>query len=185
MSYRQTQGQADSPDRPDRVAPVVEKYAGTNMPWRGTETHGVDVPADTVYDTLEAQRPWVDDDADIQYMAPEEEPEPIPVKVVNETARERLAWRATRYRVTDSADMILGRHEKRRNVRIKVHFQTDGVDSNPIWIGGDDTVKPYTGYQMDRGEILFPFVSSEAVYAICNPGEQVEVSIMYDYAVEL
>ena len=185
MAYRQRPGQQKPVERPDRVDPVVEKHEGTNFPYRGTQTHGVDVPDDVVYDTLEAERPWVDDDADIPYLPPEDETEPIAVKVVTDTRRERLEWRAARFRVTDQGKQILGRHDKRRNVRIKVHYQTDGVDSFPIFIGADSGIQPYTGYQMDRGESIFPFTSTEEIWAICNPGETVDISIMYEFAVEL
>lgn len=185
MVYRQRKGQQKPVERPDRVAPEVEKHEGTNIPWRGTETHGVPIPDDTVYDTLEADRPWVDDEPDIPYLPPEDETEPVAVRVVTDSRRERLTWRALRFRANDQAQQVLGRHEKRRNCRIKVHYQTDGVDSFPVWIGSDDGVKPYTGYQVDRGETLMPLVSTEPIYVICNPNEEVELSVLYEFAVEL
>lgn len=183
MAYRQLPGQADSPSRePERVQPVPEQYEGVVFPYRGTEQHGVAVPDDARYNTREFQYPEESPD---EYLEPEPEPDPIPVRLVNRTARERLDWRSARIRVTDRAQTIVGRHDRRKRLRIKVHYQTDGVDSNPVWIGQDDSVKPYTGYQMDRGETLDPFTSTEDVWAICNPGESVEVSVMYEYAVEL
>lgn len=183
MAYRQLPGQADSSDRePERVKPVPEKYEGVNFPYRGIENHGVAAPKDAAYDTREFQ--W-DEEEQTDYEEPLPEVEPIPVRVVTENARERLDWRAVRIRVNDQAQRILGRHEMRRAVRIKVHWQTDGVDSLPIFLGNDAGIQPYTGFQLDRGEMLYPFLSTEDVWAICNPGEQVEISIMYEFAVEL
>lgn len=183
MAYRQLPGQADGPSRePERVQPVPEHYEGVNFPYRGTEQHGVAVPEGAQYDTREFAYP--EEAAEVAEPALPE-PDPVLVKVVQDSARERLEWRAVRYRVTDQGQRILGRHEKRRGVRIKVHFQTDGVDSKPIYLGYDSGVQPYTGFQLDRGETLFPFTSTEDVWAICNPGESVDISIMYEYAVEL
>lgn len=183
MAWRQQPGQADSPKRePERIQPVTEEYAGVNFPYRGTEQHGVTVPENAKYDTREFQYPEESPD---EYMEPEPEPDPIPVRVVNSSARERLEWRAARIRVTDQATTLVGRHDKRRRLRIKCHYQTDGVDSNPVWIGSDNGVKPFTGYQIDRGETIDPFTTTEPIWGICNPGESVEVSVMYEFAVEL
>lgn len=183
MAYRQLPGQADGPrERPEAVQPVPEHYEGVNFPYRGTEQHGVAVPEGTEFNTREFQ--YKEEDPE-EYAEPLPEPEPIPVRVVTNHSRERLAFRSARYRVTDQAEQLVGRHEHRRGIRIKVHWQTDAVDSNPVWIGHDDGVKPYTGYQLDRGEVVDGIMSTEPIYAVCNPGESVEVSVMYTYAVEL
>lgn len=183
MAYRQQPGQADSPSRePERVQPVPEHYKGVNFPYRGTQQHGVEVPEDSHYNTRDFQYPEEKPD---EYLPAEPEPDPVIVKVVSDAARERLEWRQSRYRVTDQGQRILGRNDKRKAVRIKVHYQTDGVDSKPIYLGNDAGVQPYTGYQMDRGETLYPFTSTEDVWAICNPGETADVSIMFEFSVEL
>lgn len=185
-SYRQLTGMQTSPNRPDRVAPVPEHYEGSNIPYRGTETHGVPIPKDAEYDSREFE--FKQDETKPGYLPDPDDAihDPIPVRLVQgDSKRERLDWRALRYRVTDQGARILNRHEKRKNVRIKVHFQTDGLDSKPVYLGNDSMVAPYTGFQLDRGETLFPFDSTEDVWAICNPGESVEISIMYTFGVEL
>lgn len=185
-SYRQLTGMMKPPNRPDRVAPVPEHYEGENVPYRGTQTHGVAIPKDAEYESREFE--FKQDDTKIAYLPDPDDSieDPIAVRIVQgDSRRERLDWRPARYRVTDQGQRILNRHEKRRDVRIKVHFQTDGVDSKPVYLGNDAGVQPYTGYQLDRGETLTPFNSTEDVWAICNPGESVEVSIMYTFGVEI
>lgn len=186
-SYRQLTGMQKSPNRPDRVAPVPEDYEGASIPYRGTQGHGVEISKDAEYDPDDNKIEHDKANA-IAYLPDPDDSiaEPIPVRVVQgESKRERLDWRPVRTRVTDQGQRIVNRHEKRRSLRIKVHYQTDGVDSNPIWLGNDAGVATYTGYQLDRGETLVDLHSTEDVWAICNPGESVEVSIMYEFGVEL
>jgi len=185
-SYRQLTGMQKPPNRPDRLAPVPEHYEGTTLPYRGTETHGVPIPKDAEYDTREFE--FKQDETKVAYLANPDDSidEPIPVRLVQgESKRERLDWRPLRYRVTDRGQQIVGRHDKRRSLRIKVHFQTDGVDSKPVYLGPDSGVSPYTSFQLDRGETTDALYTTEEVWAICNPGESVEISIMYEYGVEL
>lgn len=181
-SYRQLTGMQTPPRRPDRVKPVPEHYDGENFPYRGTQTHGVQPPSDV--DPGEYYENSAQDDGteleDIPYVAPEEEPEPVPVRIVQKTARERLDWRAVRYSVTDQAQQILGRHEKRKSVRIRVHGDTDA-----IYIGNDSGLRTYTGYMVPAGTELFPISSTEDVWAIADSGKTVEISIMYEFGVEL
>lgn len=178
MTYRQLPGQADSPDRePERVQPVPEHYEGVSFPYRGTQKHGVEVPGDTRYDTREFQ--YITESPD-EYMDPEPETDPIPVRVVNSSARERLDWRATRFLVKDTAAQVLGRHDKRKAVRIRNHDTT-----NPVYIGNDAGMQSYTGYLIPGGTELYPFLSTEDVWAMSNSGTEVEISIMYEFAVEL
>lgn len=184
MVYRQLPGQAESPDRePERVKPVPERYAGVNFPYRGVEKHGVEVPEDAEYDTREFQ--YEEEDVE-EYLPAEPEPDPIPVKVVTDTARERLDWRALRFRVTETPQQILGRHDKRKAVRIKNHGLLDGqANTTPIYIGNDAGLRPYTGYELAPGEVLYPFLSTEDVWAVAPDGEESEISILIEFAVEL
>lgn len=186
MAHRQLPGQASSPpDRMGAMQPVEEHVEGTVFPYRGMETHGV-TPAKVDYDTEKYQIDESDlGPEDPEYLPAEPEPIPIPVVVVNKSARERLSWRPVRFRVTDQGRQILGRNDKRKSVRLKVAFQTDGVDSKPVFIGEDSGVQPFTGFQVDRGETLFPITSTEEIWAICNPGESVDVFMIVEFAVEL
>lgn len=183
MAYRKLPGQATGPSRePERVQPVPEHYQGVNFPYRGTEQHGVAVPDDAHYNTRDFQYPEEEPE---KVLPAVEEHEPIPVRIVNTSARERLDMRVARFRVTERAQQILGRLDTRKGVRIKVLSQTDGVASNPIYIGHDDSVKTYTGYEMTAGETIFPITTTEDIYAICAAGQTVEIAFMYEFSVPL
>lgn len=179
--YRQRNGMAKKPtDRPVPIKPVPEKYKGVNFPYRGIEMHGVDVPEGTEYDTREFQYP--EDDGKAEILPAPIEPDPIPVKVVTETARERLDWRAARFSVNTRAQQVLGRHDKRKAVRIRNHSETEA-----IYIGNDAGMQAYTGFMIPPGEELYPFHSTEDVWACTDSdaAESVEISIMYEFAVAL
>lgn len=177
-SYRQLTGQQTPPERPDRVKPVPEHYEGVSFPYRGTENHGVDpgnVDVDEHYEFA-----YEDEPQQIPTLPPEEEVDPVPVKVVQDSARERMDWRAARFLVKDVPQEIVGRHEKRKSLRIRVHG-----DTNPIYIGPDSGLRPYTGFRIPAGTELYPFSSTENVYAVADSGTEVEISVLYEFAVEL
>lgn len=179
MSHRQLPGQASPPaEQPDRVKPVPEHYKGVNFPYRGTEKHGVEVPEDARYDSREFEADFPDEDVD--YLPPEDEPEPVPVRVVQGSARERLDWRAVRFHVTTRPQQVVGRHDKRRSLRIKVH---SGVSA--IYIGPDSGVTDYVGFKIDQNEHI-DIRSTEEIWAVCGgTTDTSEISIMYEYGVEL
>lgn len=181
-SYKQLLGMQKSPNRPDQVKPVPEHYEGENQPYRGTETHGVKPTEGVDAGAYYAEMQQDDGPDDVQYVAPDEELEPIAVRVVQKTSRERLSWRAVRFIVGDTPQQILGRHERRKNVRIRVHGALDG---DPVYIGNESGLRPYTGYLIPAGTELYPFQSTEEIWAIADAGISVELSIMYDFGVEL
>lgn len=187
-SYRQRPGQQKAPDRPDRVTPVPEHYEGVSFPYRGTQNHGV-APSKTDDPEQYYDAQAFDDETDkVVFLPAEVEVEPVPVRIVNETSRERNDWRAGRFLVTEIPQEILGRNDKRKSVRIKVHaFKSDGTTANtdPIFIGNDAGLRPYTGFQISAGEELYPFKSTENVFAITLPGVFVEISMISEFSVEL
>jgi len=188
-SYRQLTGMQKSPDRPDRVAPLPEHYEGTNVPYRGTQNHGVEIPKDAEYETREFE--FKQDETKPVYLPDPDNDiaEPIPVRIVQgESKRERLDWRAVRFIVQDVPQQILGRHEKRRNVVIRVHdVKSDGTteNSDPIYLGNDSGLRPMLGFRIPAGAQFDSLRSTEDVWAVAEPGTQVEISIIYEFGVEL
>lgn len=180
MAYRQRPGQADSSDHPKRLPPVMEKYAGKNLPWRGTQDHGVPIADHTPGDVLESEHPWVDEKADIDYLPPENEPVPILVRVVNEHARELKDWRVGRSSVSTQAVQIVGKNMARKGLRIR------NLDAaNAVYIGPDSSVSTYTGYKIPAGTEPMPFVTTEEVWATTGDATVVEIGLLYEFSVEL
>lgn len=177
-SYKQRKGQQTPPDRPDRVEPVEEHVKGVVFPYRGMEQHGVpqsaSVNPEDYYD-----EEMVEDRPD-EYLPEQEEEVPVPVRIVQATSRERLEWRVSRFLVSENCQEILGRHEKRRHARIRVHGSSD-----PIYISPDNGVKPLTGYLIPAGTEFGPISSTENIYACADPTKTVEISIFYEFGVEL
>jgi hypothetical protein len=188
-SYRQRKGMAESPDRPDRVKPVPDDIEGPNYPYRGSNTHGVDQgPAGKDAEAYYANEQWDDGATDPGYLADEKIDEPVPVRIVSKTGHERRDWRATRVSVTDTPQQILGRHDKRLRTIITVHpVLSDGTTANtdPIYLGNDAGLRPYTGYRIASGNTFDQLQSTEDVWAIADPGKVIEVSIITEFGVEI
>lgn len=185
-SYRQLTGMQKSPNRPDRVAPVPEKYQGTSVPYRGTNDHGVPIDKEAEFSEREYQ--IEEDKSKPVYLPAEKEVDPITVRVVQDSARERLDWRVVRFVVGDVAQQILGRLETRRSVTIRVHeVKSDGATANssPIYIGNDNGLRPMTGERVPAGGIVDALRTTEDIWAVTDPGVQVEISIRYEFAVIL
>lgn len=188
-SYRQRKGQAKSPDRPDRVKPVPDEIAGPNYPYRGSNTHGVDSePGSADPEAYYENEEWPDGATEMGVLADEKIEEPVPVRIVAATGRERRDWRATRVVVTDTAQQILGRHDKRLRTVITVHpFAADETtaNTNPIYIGNDAGLRQYTGYRIGAGTTFDTLMSTEDVWAIAPVGTTVEVSVITEFGVEI
>lgn len=187
-SYRQRKGMQTPVDRPDRVKPVPDEIEGPNFPYRGAQTHGVDQgPNPNEYYENEQ---W-DDGAsatEMGYLPDDKIEEPVPVRIVSATGKERRDWRATRVVVTDQAQMILGRHDKRLRTVITVHpFAADETtaNTNPIYIGNDAGLRQYTGYRIGAGTTFDTLMSTEDVWAIAPVGTSVEVSVITEFGVEI
>lgn len=185
-SFRQRKGMQTPPDRPDRVKPVPDEIEGPNFPYRGHETHGV--PSDGNPEEYYEDESY-EGDGTVSGYAPEPViEEPVPVRIVAATGRERRAWRATRVTVGEVAQQILGRHDKRLRTIITVHpVLYDGTTSNPdpIYIGDDSGLRPYTGYRIGSDATCDQIMSTEEVWAVADPGKVIEVSIITEFGVEI
>lgn len=177
-NYRQREGQETPRERPHAMVPVPERTEGVFFPYRGTQNHGVKQPETAEPYEYYEQDQW-DTDENGKILDPEPEPEPIPVKVVQDTARERLNWRAIQVPVNDVKSRIVGRHEKRRSVTVR----NPGL-SQSVYIGADESVSTYTGYQLEQGTSV-TLRTTEDIWAVCASGEASVIHVVYEYAVEL
>lgn len=109
---------------PQPITPVLEGYAGSNHPYRGLEQHGVQ-------DTVEPNDPEtygfdVDDpnaDGGVHFVPVQEdpkEPEPIPVKVIQEFKRELRTFATDRLTISGSdVKEIIGRDTDRSSFKLR------------------------------------------------------------------
>jgi len=183
-SYRQLTGQQTPPNRPDRVKPVPEHYEGVSFPYRGTESHGVNPPKDI--DPEEYYDIQTQDDGPNPYpVAPDiKEEDPIPVRIVQKSSRERRAWRGKQIAVTDQKIQILGRHEKRG----KVVIRNTTMSTNNVYIAEDQSVSPYTGFILRNAAAVsgsLDLNTTEEIWAVCDTGETATVFVAYEYSVDL
>src|SRR3954467_15050155 len=103
---------------PDRITPLVEQMEGVNFPYRGGETHGVDPTVPSHIDPEEADYGTT---VAVALEPKEDEPEPVPVRIVSEGVGELPTFRVVREycRGNEPSRRIIGQDEARTTVRIK------------------------------------------------------------------
>jgi hypothetical protein len=108
------------------------------------------------------------------FQPPEDDVNPVPVRVVDTSAREYKQWRAWQVFVNSTSPcLVANRKEGQSNLRVR-NFATQGT--NRVWIGPDPGVSVYTGYPLaGNDEVVF---SGEApVYAIADTGVSGSVTL--------
>lgn len=174
-SYRQLLGMQTPPNRPQAIPPVPEEYAGTNHPYRGTETHGVENPTGVDPEYYYDRDQWDAGPSNPVSLPEEKEPDPVKVKIVNETARERYAFRAFQFPANGlTAQQFLGRNDKRSNVRVK----NISTSSTNLMIGHDNGVKPTSGYLVEPGQEAI-IRTTEELFVIADKGGATDFVTMY------
>lgn len=144
----------NTPYQTEPEMPRVERYAGHNNPYRGTEEHGV-APTEEWSDV-----PRHATEAAV-FLPPDEEQAPIPVKVVTESGSERVLWRGQSVPVGDTPTRVAGGHEKRRNLQIR----NDGP--NAVFLGSQGSdANPITGYKLPSGQSVTLANTHDDVWAI-------------------
>lgn len=151
--------------------PVPDNPAGANIPYRGVVDHGVPVQQEELPDEAHywTGRP-------VEYLPEETEPDPIPVRVVNQGARELRRFSATQPVLSFSNGnavqqvRIAGRDENRTKLLIRVIGRTDFLQSVFVYIGGPG-VTPYDGYLMTNNQEL-PLNTTEEVWAYADTTRQ-------------
>lgn len=106
----------------EAIAPVPENYVGDNIPYRGTVNHGV--PVDEPF--IDTDELMEEENPEPEYAPPVEEQEPVPVRIVQETDRERRYWRGNGYTVGTTPICVLSRNDRRRQAEIRNIIGTAG-----------------------------------------------------------
>lgn len=135
--------------RPDKdlqaLAPVPERYAGQNNPYRGIEQHGVESPLDPM-DT-----PGYGDTVAVELDPAQPRQEPVPVYITNRDARERRDWSVQKWplnaALSTRAVQIAGVDER----RISLLIRNDGPDA--IFLNKNpEGATPAFGWELPSGE---------------------------------
>lgn len=153
------------------VTPVEDPDYAEVFPYRGTEQHGVD-----------AGRPWTPTDATasswegpIKSEAPDIDPEPVPVRIVQEKNDELRTFHAFQTGCAGSAVNIVGRDTKRTDVTIK-----NTSAANTVWIGSDTSVTPTNGYPIAAGSSETLAVD-EPIYAVATNAAAATLAVIVTY----
>lgn len=120
----------------EAVQPVPEVYAGENLPYRGVMYHGVEPT------TKPAPPDEYNTGAVIEYEEPSPEQEPVPVRVVNESARFQLVARANIQTITatNTPIEVAGRDQTRVSFKL---VNTDDADS--VYVGFGPNMSNWNG----------------------------------------
>lgn len=167
-----------APDRPHPTPPIPENYEGTNQAYRGIETHGVPPtgkPRDVQVEYSDGTRPIV-------YDPPPQDPDPIPVKIVNEGPNERRDFRTRQSPVNplSIAQQLVGANDSRTSVKFRNTHAT-----LLVYISHDANIAAFNGYPLVAGAELQLNTESD-VWAL-NPDatNTVTVAVLEEFSVEV
>lgn len=142
-----------APETP--TTPIVERWAGSNKPYRGAVDHGVpdtEEPMElTGYDNTIAV-PYADD---------EPEPKPVLVKIVQSESNERKLWRPDLITVANNAVRIIGAAKNRT-----VQLRNDGPAD--VFLSSDPGTPTWLAYRLKvNGNVTI--AAEDDVYAVAAP----------------
>lgn len=154
---------------PNPVRPMVN-HGGWVLPYRGYAAHGVDPnsspPHDVPSDLFDQAEVPVYEQGD-----PERATTPVPVRIVQESAKEARNFFTDQIGVSTVADAIVGKNEDRTSLMVK------NLDANyTIYVGASKTTVSAMGYPLGPGEEI-SLNTSAPVYAV-SPSGTVVVAIL-------
>jgi hypothetical protein len=163
----------DPKNRPVPIAPVEEAFVGedANNPYRGMEQHGVaptghwqDIPIDK-------------GDNEVEYDIPESEPDPIPVKIVQEGKDEFKDWNVRRdFAPPGIAARIIQRNPARTKATLK------NLGTAIIYIGPEPFNNSQLGYPI-AVNAEFSYDQQGDLWAMTDDPAQQAVAILQEYSI--
>lgn len=157
---------------PQGMIPVPENYGLTVFPYRGQETHGVDP-------TAMPERPAEDTEGgkvEIEYVPPQDDPPPVPVRIVDTATHEFSQWRAVQnFAGAGSPTRILDRKEGRKSATVQ------NMGDQPIFVGPDSTVSNISGYRLAAGA-TFSLEAEAEVWAVSSTVNPQAVCAYFEFA---
>jgi len=173
-SYNQNEGATAVPEN---MSPILDRPI-PYLPYRGAMFHGVAPTEPSLYQAEELPDDAVTTDV---YHEPQEDINPVAVRIVDTAAHEYKQWRAWQaFANAASPSMVANRKEGQSSLRVK-HISTSGTDR--VWIGPDPSVSIYTGYPLDPGDEM-SFMGEAPVYAIAHTGVagNVTLAVLSEFA---
>ncbi len=160
------------PQTHEVYTPVEEDWEGENIPYRGTQDHGV---KHKEYDVYEDD--YKDETVYEEYEG--ETRDPVPVRLVGESSRELRKWRYVYAQATDVAQRVVGAMDNRQTVKIRNN------GPNMAYLSPDSNVSSMNGYPLPMGEEL-SLVTTDDVWS-CNGivGELANLAIVMEYTVKV
>lgn len=145
-------------------APVPETVRGDVNPYRGLDPHGV-APSEQWSDV-----PAFDGTRLVEYPPEKEEPDPIPVRIVQEGPKELRTFRVRAFPLPTNGlvSQVLGAHEWRSTVKIKNTGTVTAYILDSPSGGSSIGSAPMNGYPLAQNESV-DLTAQTAVYA-CNDG---------------
>jgi hypothetical protein len=163
-------------DRPHAVQPVPESIVGAAdiNAYRGLDVHGVPHNGVNFHDV-----PPVDDSTLVVFDAPEDEPEPIPVKIVSTSRREIKTFHVRReYAMALQAIRIANRNMERTKLRIT------NIGTVVLYISDNESVTTNNGYPL-AVNAEYVTDTQDDVWAVSADGTQQPVAILMEYTAPL
>jgi hypothetical protein len=156
--------QSEVTGSPEYISPIADRGVPF-IPYRGTQFHGV-TPTEV---------PIIDDGTEIPdgtvvtgvFQPPEEDLNPVPVRIVDTAVHEYKQWRAWQSFVNNaSPTLVANRKEGQSSLRVR---NTSTQGTNKVFLGPDPSVSIYTGYPFTGNDEIV-FTGEAPVYAIADPG---------------
>lgn len=157
----------------DSIAPHEESVLDIAYvnPYRGMEDHGVD-------GTKATPVPDIDTEPEEEYDANQwpEDPDPIPVRIVNNAAREDKAFKTiVGYATNSPQSAVLGRDAERTRVTINY------TGTDVVYLSHQSTLAvPQFGYPLSP-DTHFSLLTDQPIY-LGTAGPVVRVNIMVEYS---
>lgn len=152
-------------DRPMAIEPVPERVAGHVFPYRGMETHGVD-PNNNWRDPEEYDGYERGIEVDSEPLP--QEPDPIPVRVVQDGARE--IRRTTNFRAFATGSIKGGGASQVVSARFQSHTRRSAkvknMDSTTVYIGtSQESASVMNGWPLAQNEV-YETTGEDAIWAL-------------------
>ena len=155
--------------------PITEATAPPFLPYRGTQMHGVDPGRIQLTQDEDAEGGKV---VTGYFEQPEDDVNPVPVRIVGAAATEIKQWRAYQVTITEAATMVLSA----KMGRSVAHLRQLPTGNVTVWLSPDSNVGPNNGFPLN-GEDEFTTLTEGSVWATTgDPAKSTTVAVHTEFA---